>query len=81
MHSGVNWEFDIDECGSQRCLHGAMCQDAPTSMTVYLDSLETTMNSTLMNVPVSYVSMEICVWMEETITTMSTQRVNSEDTL
>ena len=31
-----------------------------------LDSLETTVNSTLMSVPVSQVSMEICVWMEET---------------
>lgn len=37
-----------------------------TSVTVHLDSLEITVNSTLMNVPVSRVSMEVCAWMEET---------------
>lgn len=37
-----------------------------TSVTVHLDSLETTVSSTLMNVPVSRVSMEVYAWMEET---------------
>lgn len=32
-----------------------------TSVNVDLGSLETTVNSTLMNVPVSHVSMEVCV--------------------
>ena len=36
-----------------------------TSVTVRLDSLETTVNSTLMNVIVSHISMGIYVWMEE----------------
>lgn len=36
-----------------------------TSVTVHLDSLEITVNSTLMNVPVSHVSMEVCAWIEE----------------
>jgi hypothetical protein len=35
-------------------------------VTVHLDSLESTVNSALMNVKVSRVSMEVYVWMEET---------------
>ena len=48
-----------------------------TSVTVHLDSLETTVNSTLMNVPVSHVSMEVYV-LRETTTTVTTQRVDSQ---
>lgn len=55
------------------------CQDAHgvrmllglTSVTVHLDSLETTVNSTLMSVPVSPVSVEVYVWMEETTTSVT----------
>lgn len=43
-----------------RTLQGA------TPVTVHLDSLESTVNSALMNVKVSRVSMEVYVWMEET---------------
>ena len=52
-----------------------------TSVTMYLDSLVTTVNSTLMNVPVSPVSMEVCVWREETTPSVSALGVDSEDTL
>jgi hypothetical protein len=37
-----------------------------TSVTVPLDSLEMTVNSTLMYLPVNHVSMEVDVWIEET---------------
>lgn len=37
-----------------------------TYVTVHPDSLETTVSSTLMNAPVSRVSMEVYAWMEET---------------
>jgi hypothetical protein len=61
-YSVVNRELEIDEYGSQQSLPGATCKDAlGASLTVHMDSLETTVNSTLMNVPVSPVSMEICV--------------------
>lgn len=43
-----------------------------TSVTVHLESLETTVNSTLMNVPVRHISMEVFVWREERSTTVST---------
>jgi hypothetical protein len=33
---------------------------------MHLDSLETTVTSTLINVPVSHVSMEVSVWIKET---------------
>ena len=79
MHSGVNCEFEIGERGSQLCLHGAMCQNALTHGTVCLDSLETTANSTLMSGPVSYVSMEVYMWMEEPITTVTAQIVDLGD--
>ena len=36
---------------------------------VYLDSLETHVNSTLMSVTVSHVFMEVYVWIEETTPT------------
>lgn len=49
-----------------------------TSVTVHLDSLKTTVNSTLMNVLVSHVSMELYVWMEETFTTVSAGVVDSQ---
>ena len=42
------------------------------SVTKNLDSLETTVNSTLMNVPVRHISMEVFVWREERSTTVST---------
>ena len=43
---------------------------------VHLDSLGTTVNSTLENVRVSHVSMEVYVWTKET-TTLSAQVVDS----
>ena len=49
-----------------------------TSVTLHLDSLETTVNSTMMNVPVSHVSTEVYVWTEETSTTVTAQGVNSQ---
>ena len=49
-----------------------------TSLTVHLDSLETTVNSTLMNVPVSLDSVEVYVWMEETTPTVTVQVVASQ---
>lgn len=52
----MNCELEVDECGSQPCLHCAMILVGITSLTT--DSLETSVNSTLMNVPVSQVSME-----------------------
>jgi hypothetical protein len=48
-----------------------------TSVATNLASLETTVNSTLMNVPVSHVSMEVYV-LRETTTTVTTQRVDSQ---
>ena len=48
------------------------------SVTVYQDSLETTLNSTLMNVPVSPVSMEVYVWMEKTTTTVAAKIEDSQ---
>lgn len=39
---------------------------ALTSVTVLLDASETTDNSTVMDVPVSPVPMEVYVWMQET---------------
>lgn len=42
-----------------------------TFVTVHLDSLETTVNSTLMNVTVNHVSMEVYMWIEETTTTVT----------
>jgi hypothetical protein len=62
-YSGVNFELGIDECGSQPSLHGDMCQDVLGAY--FCDCatfLETTVNSTMMNVPVSHVSMEVYVW-------------------
>lgn len=45
------------------------CQDALGAyFSIYLDSLESTINSSLINVPVSHISMEVFEWMEETIT-------------
>lgn len=66
--------------GSQSCLLGATCEDdlGLTSVTIHLHSLETTVTSTLMNEPVSYVSMEIYVWMEETTPTVTAWVVNSQ---
>ena len=49
-----------------------------TSLTVHLDSLETTVNSTLMNVPVSLDSVEVYVWMEETTPTVTSWAVGSQ---
>ena len=43
-----------------------------TSVTMHLDSLETTVNSTLMNVPVIHVSMEVYGWTEKMTTTNCT---------
>ena len=48
-----------------------------TSVTKCPYSLETTMKSTLMNGSASHVSMEVYVWMEETITTMTVKKVDS----
>ena len=45
---------------------------------VHLDSLGTTVNSTLENVRVSHVSMEVYVWMEETTPTVTVQVVASQ---
>jgi hypothetical protein len=66
-YSNENYELEIDECGSHTCLHVDIHQDAVvlTTMTMHLVSLETTVNSTLMNVIVSHISMGIYVWMEE----------------
>lgn len=44
----------------------------------YLYSLETTMNSTLMNMPFNHVSMESYVWMEETTTSVTEGVVDSQ---
>jgi len=49
-----------------------------TSVTIHPDSLETTVDSTLMSVPVSPVSMEVCVWTEEAILTVTAQVVDSQ---
>ena len=59
-----NIELGIDGCGSQPCLH-----DAPyvrmllglTSVIVHLDFLETTVNSTLMNVQSATSPRDLCV--------------------
>ena len=50
-YSGVNCELEIDDCGSQLCCHGVRMFLELTSVTLPLDSLETTVISTLMNVP------------------------------
>ena len=56
-----------------------LCHDTLgiTSLTMHLDSLETTVTSTLMNVSVSYVSMEVFLWMEETTPTVTAWVVDS----
>ena len=71
-YSVVSCELEIDDCGSQLCCHGVRMLLELTSVILHLDSLETTVNSTLMNVPVSHVSMEVYVWREERSTTVST---------
>ena len=45
----VSCEMEVEGCGSQLCLHGGMCRDALglTSVTVHLDSVDTTGNSTM----------------------------------
>lgn len=57
-----------------------LCHDTLgiTSLTMHLDSLETTVTSTLMNVSVSYVSMEVFLWMEETTPTVTKQILDSQ---
>ena len=52
-----------------------------TSVTMHLDALETTVNSILMNVPVSHVSIEVYVWMEETTPTVPAWIVDPRDAL
>lgn len=59
---------------------GALCQDtfeAYLPMTSHLDSLETAVISTLKNVPVSHVSMEVYVMIEKP-TTLLAQIVDSQ---
>lgn len=59
-YTGLNCVLEIDECASQPSLHGAMSQNAlGSSLPVYLDFLDITMNSTLMKVLVSHVSKEV----------------------
>lgn len=49
-----------------------------TSLTMYLNALEITVYSSLMNVPFTHVSMEVCVWMKETSIIMPAQVVDSK---
>jgi hypothetical protein len=76
--SDENRELKIYEYGFQPGLHGATYQDALGDyFFMYLDSLETTMNSSLMNGSVNLVSIEVYAWMEETTTTMIAQELDS----
>ena len=70
--------MEIEECESQLCLHGTTCKDALglTFVTIHMDSLKTTVNLALVNKLVSYVSMEIFVWVEEMTIIVTTQVVN-----
>jgi hypothetical protein len=74
-YSGVNCELEIDDVYVVMCVRMLL---GLTSVTLHLDSLETTVNSILMNVPVSHVSMEIYVGKEGRITVVSTLLVNSQ---
>ena len=68
----MNCDLEIDEHETQPSLHFATFQDAlgAYSGTLHLDSLKT-VNSTLMNMPDSCVSMEDYVRMEETTITVT----------
>ena len=74
-YSGVNCELEIDDVYVVMCVRMLL---GLTSVTLHLDSLETTVNSILMNVPVSHVSMEVYVCVEEITTTMTAQGVDSQ---
>ena len=50
-----------------------------TPVTVHLDSLETTVNSALINVSIRHVSMEVYVWMEVTTTSVTAWVVDSRE--
>jgi protein crumbs len=54
MYYGVNYELEIDDYRSQLCLHGCF-----GGLLLYLESVKTTVNSALINIPVSYIFMEI----------------------
>ena len=41
-----------------------------TSVTMHMDSLDTNLNLTLIKLSVSLVSMKVCEWIEEVITTV-----------
>ena len=71
QYSGVNCELDIDKCGSWHRMSCIRLLWGLTSVAMYLDALETTVNSTLMNAPISNVSIE-------TTTTLPAQVVNSQ---
>lgn len=49
-----------------------------TSLTMYLNALEITVYSSLMNIPFTHVSMEVYVWMKETSIIMPAQVVDSK---
>lgn len=54
-----------------------MCQDALEAFVImHRDSLETTVNSILMNVPFNQISLELYVWMVKTATTVTAQVVD-----
>jgi hypothetical protein len=57
--SGKDWELETDECESQPCEHDIMCQVALKAY--FHDSLQITVNWTLMDVPVSSISIEVYV--------------------
>lgn len=66
--------------------HGYMVPHASiymglNSVTVYPHSLETNVNSTLMNVSVSSISMEVCMWMDETTPIVTPQELDSQGQL
>lgn len=82
VYCDVKCELEIDEHGSQPCLHGALSQDALGSC--FCDSvpgfLRDRCELNFDDVPVSHVSMKVYVWMEGTTTTVSAARgVDSQE--
>ena len=69
----MNCELEIDECGSQPCLHGAMCQDALGAYFCdYVSGFfgdHGEFNSDYLLV--RHISMEVYMWMEEIMITVS----------
>lgn len=77
-YSGVHCELENVDSSYVYILPCARMLLGPTSVTVHLDPLEITVNSTLVNGSVSHISMEVYMWIEERTTTMTAQVVDSQ---